>query len=221
MEDARGDELGGDIPVGGEALPLGSQVAAQRPLGSDEATGTTGTARTPRRFLIPALVAGLVIALATAGVFGALYLTAEISDEDVATALAEETDEVSDVAGTVSNLLLNYNSTNLDQVAEQMLEVATGNFAEQYEEVLSQGAGLGEALEEASASSQGSILEGPDIYYRSPSEAIAIVRVTQTAQSNSNPGGQTIDYVLKITMVDTEGAGWKADRVEVLSTQQV
>ena len=221
MEDARSDELGGDMPVGSEALPLHSSRPAPAARGSEDSSGTTGTAPGARRFLIPALIAGLVVAVATAGVFGTLYLTTDISDEDVASALDEETDEVSDVAGTVSNLLLNYDSTNLDQVAEQMLEVATGNFAEQYEEVLSQGAGLGEALEEASASSRGSILEGPDVYYRSPSEAIAIVRVTQTAQSNSNPGGQTIDYVLKITMVDTEGAGWKADRVEVLSTQQV
>lgn len=221
MEDARNDELGGDMPVSSEALPLHSSEPAPAVHGTDDTSTTSGSAPGPRRFLIPALVAGLVVALATAGVFGTLYLTSDVSDDDVATALDEETDEVSDVAGTVSNLLLNYDSTNLDQVAEQMLEVATGNFAEQYEEVLSQGAGLGEALEEASASSRGSILEGPDVYYRSPSEAIAIVRVTQTAQSNSNPGGQTIDYVLKITMVDTEGAGWKADRVEVLSTQQV
>lgn len=175
----------------------------------------------PRRWLVPVLIGALVVSLASAVVFASLYLASDVSSNEVGQVLSDHAPEVEDVAGRVANLLLNYDSTNLDEVAQQMLSVATGNFREQYEEVLSSGAGLGAALEEASASSRGQILEGPDVYFKSGSEAIAIMRVTQTAQSNSNPGGSTIDYVLKITLIDTQDGGWKADRVEVLSTQQL
>lgn len=205
-EAARRDELGGDTPVETE-VTTGFGVA--QPAGAR------------RRWAMPALIATLVVSLATAGVFATLYLTQDASVDEISERLSDEIPAIEDRAGTVANLLLNYDSTNLDEVASQMLAVATGNFREQYEEALSQGAGLGAALEEASASSRGTILDGPDVYFKSAAEAIALVRVEQTAQSSSNPGGSTIDYVLKITLIDTSDGGWKADRVEVLSTSEV
>ena len=175
----------------------------------------------PRKgWVTPVLAALAVVGLTAAGVFGFLYLTSDVSSDEIGAALSEDSPEVQEKAQRVANLLLNYDSTNLEEVSAQMLELATGNFREQYEEVLSSGAGLGAALEEASASSRGSILQGPDVYFKNGSEAIALMNVTQTAQSNSNPSGTTIDYVLKITLIDTQDAGWKADRVEVISTQQ-
>jgi len=202
--DARRDELGGDMAVGRD-FPA-AQTSARDPK--------------KRGWLTPLLAGLLVVSLAAAAVFGYLYLTSDVSSEDVGSVLADESPEVQEISQRVATLLLNYDSTNLEEVADQMLGIATGNFREQYEEVLSSGAGLGAALEEASASSRGSILKGPDVYFRSGSEAIALMNVTQTAQSNSNPGGSTIDYVLKITLIDTQDGGWKADRVEVISTQQ-
>lgn len=203
-ETARSDELGGDIP-----------------LDTYENAGNAKTADLKRRrWVTPLLVALTVVGLTAAAVFGSLYLGSDVTTDDVGAALSDEMPEVEEVSERVANLLLNYDSTNLEEVADEMLEIATGNFREQYEEVLSSGAGLGAALEEASASSRGSILKGPDVYFRSGSEAIALMNVTQTAQSNSNPGGSTIDYVLKITLIDTQDGGWKADRVEVISTQQ-
>lgn len=204
-ETARRDELGGDLSVDRD-IPTRAGEGAAPPR---------------KRWLVPVLVALVVVALSAAGVFGFLYLTSDVSSEDVGSALAEEVPEVETISTQVANLLLNYDSTNLEEVSDQMLAIATGNFREQYEEVLSSGAGLGAALEEASASSRGSILKGPDVYFQSGSEAIALMNVTQTAQSNSNPEGTTIDYVLKITLIDTQDGGWKADRVEVLSTQQI
>ena len=201
---ARGDELGGDMVVERDV----------------PAAYTSGSDPKKRGWLAPLLAGLLVVSLAAAAVFGFLYLTSDVSSEDVGSVLADESPEVRETARRVATLLLNYDSTNLEEVADQMLGIATGNFREQYEEVLSSGAGLGAALEEASASSRGSILKGPDVYFRSGSEAIALMNVTQTAQSNSNPGGSTIDYVLKITLIDTQDGGWKADRVEVISTQQ-
>ena len=203
-ERARDDELGGDLSV--EADLPGRAEEAHPPKS--------------RRWATPLLAAVAVVGLAAAAVFGYLYLTDDLSSNDVGEVLSEETPEIEEVSRRVADLLLNYDSTNLDSVAEQMLDLATGNFREQYEEVLSSGAGLGAALEEASASSRGSVLTGPDVYFRDGAEAIALMNVTQTAQSNSNPGGSTIDYVLKITLIDTQDGGWKADRVEVISTQQ-
>jgi hypothetical protein len=202
-ESARRDELGGDLSVDQE---IPAAFPEQKP--------------GPRRGLLAALIAALVVALCAAAVFGFLFLSRDVSSEDVGSALSEQVPEVKEVSQRVANLLLNYDSTNLEDVSDQMLGIATGNFREQYEEVLSSGAGLGAALEEASASSRGSILQGPDVYFQSGSEAIALMNVTQTAQSNSNPAGTTIDYVLKITLIDTQDGGWKADRVEVISTQQ-
>ncbi|MEA2516725.1 MAG: hypothetical protein QOG16_563 [Actinomycetota bacterium] len=202
-ESARRDELGGDLSVDQE---IPAAFPEQKP--------------GPRRGLLAALIAALVVALCAAAVFGYLFLSSDVSSEDVGSALSEQVPEVKEVSQRVANLLLNYDSTNLEKVSDQMLGIATGNFREQYEEVLSSGAGLGTALEEASASSRGSVLQGPDVYFQSGSEAIALMNVTQTAQSNSNPAGTTIDYVLKITLIDTQDGGWKADRVEVISTQQ-
>lgn len=234
-ERARDDELGGDLPVdrdtpGGygvawsgaaEAHTRGDPGDVPRDETATSPTEATPAARPARALKVPLLLAALVVTTISAAVFATLYLTQETSPAEVSDVLAGEAPEVRETAARVASLLLNYDSTNLEAVSQQMLEVATGNFREQYEEVLAQGGGLGTALEEASASSRGEILEGPDVYFNSASEAIAITRVTQTAQSNTNPGGSTIDYILKITLIDTSDGGWKADRVEVLSTQQV
>lgn len=205
MDDAaRADELGGDMSVERD-VPTGHGVVRSE---------------RPRGWLIPVLIGALVVALSLAAVFGALYISSDASLEDVGELLGAESPAVEERSREIASLLLNYDSTTLDQVAEDMLEISTGNFREQFEEILSQGGGLGTALEEASASSRGEILSGPDVYFRTASEAIAILQVTQIAQSSSNPGGRTIDYILKITLIDTADGGWKADRVEVLSTTQ-
>jgi hypothetical protein len=199
---ARRDELGG--------APVANDVVVAQPHEPE----------TKRSWLTLLLVGLTVVGLATAAVFAILYLRSEPSAEDVGAFLSAERPIIEERSRKVADLLVNYDSTNLDEVSSQMLELATGNFREDYEQALSSGPGLSAALEEASASSRGDILEGPDVSFRSPSEAIAIMTVTQVAQSNSNPGGQTFDYVLKITLIDTVDGGWKADAVEVISTQE-
>jgi hypothetical protein len=117
----------------------------------------------------------------------------------------------------VINLLMNYDSTNIDEVADRMLQISTGNFRQDYEETFS--AGLGKAIEKVSASSRGQILNGPEISFRSGSEALAIARVTQMTQNDENPEA-TRSNVIEITLIDTTDGGWKADRVELLSGQE-
>jgi hypothetical protein len=98
-----------------------------------------------------------------------------------------------------------------------MLAEATGSFFDDYSKAMQQG--LKSALERAKASSRGQILQGPDISFQSPSVAVALLRVNQTTQSSGNPGGQSVAYYLKITLVNTVDGGWKAEQVDVLSQQ--
>jgi len=169
-----------------------------------------------RRYLVPGLIVGLVLALSLAVTFGALYLLGlRATPAEVDDYMSGQSPAADRTASEVTTLLLNYDATNIDKVAERMIALSTGNFREDYERLVA--GGLGSALKKVSASSRGQIIEGPDVAFRSPSEALALLRVTQTTQSNENPGGRTIEYVLKITLVDTSDGGWKADRVEVLS----
>ena len=188
---------------------------------SDAAITTETTAeveRPKRKLLVPLLVAGLVLSLATAGAFALLWQRdREVTSDEVGAFMASRVGEVEDVATQDVTLLINYDSTNLEEQSQKVLPLATGSFREQYQQLLGQG--LGDALEKATASSRGQILEGPDVTFHSPSEAVAILRTTQTTQSNDNPGGRTFIYVMKLTLVNTESEGWKADRVEILSQQ--
>ena len=172
--------------------------------------------REPKRFLVPGLIAGLVLSLCLGGTFFVLWLqTADPKPEDVREFIANETGAVEERAIAVTNLLLTYDSTNLEQVTEKMLAISTGNFAQQYEDLI-RVQGLGEALDKAKASSRGQILQGPDVAFTGPAEAVAILNVTQTTQNKDNPSGTTVNYVIRITLVDTSDGGWKADAIDLL-----
>lgn len=163
------------------------------------------------------LIALLVVATALAGTFAILWLGAnKTSADEVGKYLSGQSPSVEKVATDVGSLLLNYSSTNIDEVGKKMLALATGNFADQYEKIVTSGKGLGAALQQSSASSRGQVLQGPDVSFVNAGEAIALLRVTQTVQSSALPGGRTVSYFLKISLVSTP-SGWKADNVEVLS----
>jgi hypothetical protein len=91
-----------------------------------------------------------------------------------------------------------------------VLELSTGNFRDDYEELLP---GLGPAFEEAGASASGEILEGPDITFSSSDEAAAIARVAQTTTVDGTE--RSVGFTVRLTLVKDE-AGWKADRFELL-----
>lgn len=170
-----------------------------------------------RGWVVPVLAAGLVFSLALAGSFALLWNeTRAIEAEDVGVYLSGQVGEVEGRARELVDLLMNYDATNLDERAEQIRGMSTGTFREDYDELIQQG--LGAALEEAAASSRGQIVTGPDVSFRTPSEAIALARVSQTTQSSDNPQGQTFLYVLKVTMVRTN-EGWLAGDVEILSEE--
>ena len=193
---------------------MADTVETRAPLAADDTPG-----RPRPKLLVPLLIAGLVVSLAIAATFVVLWRqSAEVTPDEVAAVLSAETEDVERVSAEVINLLTNYDATNIDAVAARMLEVSTGNFRKDYESTFA--SGLGGALEEVEASTRGQILSGPDISFRSPSEAIAVARVSETVQNKEVPTGRTFEYLIEITLIDTVEGGWKADRVEILSGQE-
>ncbi len=168
---------------------------------------------------MPLLIAGVVISLALAGTFVFLWLqSVDTSANEVSSFLNSETPEVADVSTELATLISNYDSTNIEERREQVLALAVGRFREQYEQIVGQG--LGPAIEEASASSRGQILQGPEVSFVSASEAVAILQTTQTTQSNENVTGRTFLYTLRLTLLDTPDGGWKVNGFELLSSQE-
>lgn len=172
-----------------------------------------------KRFLVPGLIAALVLALASAAALGLLLVRAsETEPAEVGAFLADEKPDVEKRVTEVVNLLTNYDATNIDQVVERMLEITTGSFRQDYENTFEQG--FGDAIKKASTSARGQILTGPDIAFRAPDEAVAVLRVEQTIQNNRIPEGRTYIDVMQITLINTSEGGWKADRVEILGGQE-
>lgn len=189
--------------------------------GAPLVSGGTSSSDVPsrRRFLVPALIAGLVVSLALAATFGFLWLqSVDTSTEEVGAFLSEEAPAVADTATEVATLLINYDSTNIEERRDQVIPLTIGRFREQYEDLLAQG--LGAALEETAASSRGQILQGPDVSFVSASEASAILQTTQTVQSNDNVAGRTFTYVMQLTLIRTPEGDWKVNLFEILSQQE-
>ena len=169
----------------------------------------------------PILAGLLVFALVVAALFAFLWATKEdpLTSAEVETYLDARKEVVGDRAVEVMSLMLNYDSTNIAEVAEQVTELSTGEFERKYS-ALAGGSNLERALQEAAASSRGQINGDPDVAFRTPDEAIVILTMTQIAQSKSNPAGSTTDYVMRVTMLRV-GDEWKADGVDVLSEKAI
>lgn len=181
-----------------------------------------GAAEPKRGFLLPGLIAGVVVASCLAITFFVLWLLA--ADRSVGERRAEVTTftedqraEVEAITEDVVETLTTYDSTNADQLRGRLAEVATGSFLDKAEEFIQHG--LVEALKGASVSSRGRIIYGPDIAFISGSRAMAVLGVEQVYQNRDNPTGDTIEYSLQIDFTDVEDAGWRADDVTLLSAQ--
>jgi hypothetical protein len=138
--------------------------------------------------------------------------------QDVSGYLTSQSPRVERRTEEVLDLLVNYDSETLEGVIDDMLAVSTGNFRDQYEEIVSRG--LNDALSEASASSEGRILQGPQVTFESASRAVSLASVEQTTKSGENPEGRTFTYLMRLTLV-RNGTEWKADRIEILSGEAV
>jgi hypothetical protein len=161
----------------------------------------------PNRPLILALI-GAVVA---AGLFCGLWLTSRSAGPgEVDEALAAEAPAARDTAQEVVELLINLDAESVDEAGERVLELSTGNFRADYEELLP---GLGPAFEEAGASATGEILEGPDVTFTASREASAVARVAQTTTVDGTE--RSIGFTVRLTLVK-EDDSWKADAFELL-----
>lgn len=173
--------------------------------------------RPDRRSLITGLlIGGLVLMTALAATFAALWLAnSDVEANDVRTYLDNERPLVEQKARTAVDILINYDSTNIEERQAEMLQIATGGFRENYAEFTPT---LGPVLKELGASSRGAILEEPRITFTSPEEADATVRAEQISQTDENPTGRKVSYIMRLGLIKTQG-GWKIDNIELLSEE--
>jgi len=129
--------------------------------------------------------------------------------EEIDRALAQEAPDARAAADEVIELLINLDAGNVDEAGERVLELSTGNFREDYEELLP---GLGPAFEEAGASASGEVLDGPDVAFTASGEAVAVARVAQTTVEGTE---RSVGFTLRLTLVKDDEA-WKADTFELL-----
>lgn len=168
------------------------------------------------RLLNGLLIAGLVVTTALAATFFALWMVnSEVTPEEVGDYLEQEKPEIEERARTAVDILINYDSTNIEERRTEMLEIATGGFRDNYAEFVPT---LTPVLERLGASSTGAILADPEISFTAPDEADVIVRAEQIAQTRENPGGNKVTYVMRLGVLKTQG-GWKIERIELLSEE--
>ena len=173
----------------------------------------------PRPRPFPWMALALSAALALAAFFAILWRSsAEIAPDEVRAFLEEERPGVEDVASRVVDVLINYDAESLGEASESIPDVATGDFLDEFEQLLGQQ--LGEELAAAGASSEGEIVDGPNVAFASPTEAEALLTTRQTTQSRRNRQGVTFVYVMRVSLVSIDGV-WKADDLEILNRQTV
>lgn len=157
------------------------------------------------------LILVLVGAVLAAGLFGGLWLTSRSTNpEAIDRSLDQEAPDARATADGVIELLINLDADNVDESGERVLELSTGNFRDDYEELLP---GLAPAFEESGASARGEILDGPDVSFTASDEAVAVARVAQTTEVEGTE--RSVGFTVRLTLVK-DGEAWKADSFELL-----
>lgn len=157
------------------------------------------------------LILALIGAVVATGLFCGLWLMSRSTNpEEIDRALDQEAPDARAAADEVIELLINLDAGNVDEAGERVLELSTGNFREDYEELLP---GLGPAFEEAGASASGEVLDGPDVAFIASGEAVAVARVAQTTTVEGTE--RSVGFTLRLTLVKDDEA-WKADTFELL-----
>ena len=157
----------------------------------------------------------VVVALAIAVAFAALWNDERGTEPSEVTAyLAEQEPEARRTAATVLESIVNYDPESVEEDKDELLDLATGEFRDDYEDLLS--GGLGEALEETGTRSEGEIVDGPDIGFTSAVRGMAVARLVQDITSEAED--RQVLLVMRLGLVLEDGT-WKADKLEILSQQ--
>lgn len=162
-------------------------------------------------------VVASVIGIALTAIFATLWLGALGTEPgEVNRFLGLESSPAEATAIDVITAITTYDSDTIEDVRERLLDLSTGDFRDDYEELLA--GGLGDVVQEAAVSSEGNIVEGPLVGFTSATRALAVARVVQDVVSRDTPGGRTVFLVLRLGLTK-EGDSWKADSLKVLSQQ--
>lgn len=162
----------------------------------------------PRRLPVATVLAVLFAAVAVFLAFVATSLQGELDDE------REERRAVGRVAGTFSEAILTFDVDDLDATRERVLELATGDFAREFEEGF---AGLAELVQTASSSARATV---DDVFVGEidGGEASAITVVDLVADGPSGPRS-VADTYLRLSLVRVDGE-WRVDGVTSLNFAQ-
>ena len=162
---------------------------------------------TSTKVVTPLLSAALVAAVLFAGLW---LMSRSTSPDDIDRALAQEAPKAHDTAEEVIELLVNLDAESVDVGGERTLELSTGDFRDDYEELLP---GLGPAFEETGATATGEIVDGPDITFSASDEATAVAKVAQTTTVDG--AERTVGFTVRLALVGHDDT-WKADGFEPL-----
>ena len=173
---------------------------------TDVETETAPPAR--RRFPLAAVLAGLFALAAVLLAFVATSLQGELDEE------RGERQDVAAVAGSFSEAILTYDADDIEATKERVLELSTGDFADEFEASFG---GLAELVETASSSAQATV---KDVFVGDvgDGEATAITVVDLAADGPSGP--RTVaDTYLRLSLVRVDGE-WRVDGVTSLNFAQ-
>lgn len=160
------------------------------------------------------LVVG-AIGLAIAGAFGFLWAQERaVEPAEVTTYLSEHDEAAGSTATKIISAIVTYSPETVAEQAEEIRGLATGQFLEEYEELLA--GGLDEVVSETAATSDGQIATGPDIAFISAERATAVARVVQEITTTGDGQDRTVFSVMRLGLVMEDGT-WKADQLEILS----
>ena len=159
----------------------------------------------------PRRSAALVLAISLAVVFAVLAAVAGViaaggSDGD------PQAEDVREAAGAFATAFVTYDHTDPDAHRDQVLGLATGSFAGEYEDAFDQG--LRQLITESEAVSEGFV---KDVYVSEVDEAQAQAIVVVDIQHDGAGGPRTLyDVYFRLTFVQVDGA-WKVDEVTDLN----
>jgi hypothetical protein len=160
-----------------------------------------GERRSPAFILVTTLAVALAVGVAV------LLLLLAGDDED-----ADRSAAVREAAGTFGEALMTYDYHDPDAHRDEVLELSTGAFSEEYGDTFD--AGLAKVITEVEAESEGF---AKDIYVSELGDADAQAIVVVDVEVDGVAGPRTLrDLYIKLTLVEVDGE-WKVDQVTDLN----
>lgn len=169
----------------------------------------------PNRRGAPIWKLAALIGGAAAIALGVLWVQERsVAPAEVTGYLSEHDEDVSEVAEDILMAIVTYTPETVEAQAETIRTRSTGQFLDDYEDLIA--GGLGEVVAETSAISEGEIASGPEVGFVSAERATAVARIVQEVRTAQDATERTVFSVMQLSLVLEDGR-WKADALEILS----